>query len=642
MQKTTVLSDSKTDFSTLFQAISIPLVVFRLVDGKILYVNEYYYSRLKLARNEISVELSLEFYRDLSQREILLEVLLKQGYLGNVPLKLNSCFGEKLVAIASLQLLIFHGEQTMIAIFHQLTSDPYPTENLNPLAQHLEQVLINNEDINITRTERQRAEEEIRLLQKMIQAIAAAEDFNSIMEVALKKICETTGWDYGEAWIPSSDGKVLESSPAWYSSSAILKQFRQPSELFTFAPGVGLPGWVWLYQKPNWLPNVSLSPESVFPRVAIAQQCGLKAGFAVPIIADNQVLAVLTFFMFKACEQDKRLVDLVSCVAAQLGSVIKLKQTEVALQAAEAKYRSIFENATEGIFQTSPDGRYISANPALAYLYGYSSPAELIQHLTDIENQLYVQPGRRDEFAKLLQENGAVAEFESEVYRADGSITWIAEKARAVRDQNGNLLYYEGTVEDITVRKQVQEKLQEKAFYDNLTGLPNRALFMERLRQVIDSTQEYTEDKFALLFLDLDGFKAVNDTLGHLIGDKLLIEIARRLETCVRSHDTVARLAGDEFTILLRNIHDLHSVTNIAERINKKLKVPFYLNGHEVLTATSIGIVISSNQEMAYTDQQQETAISCDQQVEILLHNADKALYRAKMLGKGCYQVFGE
>ena len=470
-----------------------------------------------------------------------------------------------------------------------------------------------------------RAEEEIRLLQTISQACADAEDFHTALEVALGKVCEATGWNYGEAWIPCADGTVLECSQAWYSSTESLEPFRRHSQAYTFAPGIGLPGRVWLSQQPEWIPDVSTTSDSLFNRTQIAQECRLRSGFGVPIFCNSQVLAVLMFFMFESRQKDSRLVDLVGCVAAQLGNVMQRKQAEVALRQAEAKYRSIFENAIEGIFQTTADGNYISANPSLARLYGYSSPQELMAGLTDIENQLYVEPGRRAEFIRLLQENDAVSEFESQVYRQDGSTIWISENARAVLDDTGALLYYEGTVEDITERKQVAAQLHERAFYDILTGLPNRALFMEHLQYALDRAQQCQEYKFAVLFLDLDGFKVVNDSLGHLVGDKLLIAIARRLEACLRSGDTVARLGGDEFTILLENIQDINNATIIAERIHRDLGAPFNLDGHEVFTAASIGIVLSWSQ---------------DRQAEDLLRDADTALYRAKTLGKGCHQVF--
>ena len=130
------------------------------------------------------------------------------------------------------------------------------------------------------------------------------------------------------------------------------------------------------------------------------------------------------------------------------------------LEVAEAKYRSIFENAGEGIFQSTPDGRYITANPALARIYGCDSPEEVTAKFTDIEQQLYVDPVRRNEFLRSIEESGTVSDFESQIYRSDGSIVWISEKARAVRHSSGAVLYYEGLIEDITQRKQAQESLR--------------------------------------------------------------------------------------------------------------------------------------------------------------------------------------
>jgi two-component system, NtrC family, sensor kinase len=165
-----------------------------------------------------------------------------------------------------------------------------------------------------------------------------------------------------------------------------------------------------------------------------------------------------------------------------------LLEMEEALQKVEAKYRSMFENAVSGIFQTSPDGHYINANPALARLYGYTSIEELMAGLTDIEHQLYVDTNRRDEFISALQEYDFVAEFESQIYRKDKSIIWISENARAVRDDQGKLLYYEGFVEDITQRKRAEKALRESE---------------ERLRLVIEGVKDY-----AIFMLDKNGYVA--------------------------------------------------------------------------------------------------------------------------------------
>ncbi len=149
-------------------------------------------------------------------------------------------------------------------------------------------------------------------------------------------------------------------------------------------------------------------------------------------------------------------------LATMRDEIASREQAVAALRAAEEKYRSIFENAVEGIFQTSPDGRYLGVNPSLARIYGYASPDELVNRVDDIERQLYVDPDRRADFVRIMQEYDTVQNFESEIYRKDGDTIWISENARAVRDENGELLYYEGTVEEITERKNSEELQRQK------------------------------------------------------------------------------------------------------------------------------------------------------------------------------------
>ncbi|NEO85166.1 MAG: EAL domain-containing protein [Spirulina sp. SIO3F2] len=316
--------------------------------------------------------------------------------------------------------------------------------------------------------------------------------------------------------------------------------------------------------------------------------------------------------------------------------ITERKATEEALAAAEDKYRSIFENALEGIFQTTPDGRYLDANPALARIYGYDSPADLMVNLTDIQHQLYVDEAQRQVFQTLMQEQGVVVGFEAQVYRRDRSIIWITESAHAVTDETGDVLYYEGLVMDITNQKQAEAELHQRAFYDPLTHLPNRALFARRLAQALQRSQTEVDYEFVVLFLDLDRFKVVNDSLGHLVGDQLLVAIARRLETCLRTPDLVARIGGDEFTILLDNISDLTIAQQVAQRIETALQEPFTLGEHEIFSSTSIGMVWSKPGEG------EQSANSCTLYAnpEDLLRDADTALYAAKARGKGCYQLF--
>lgn len=306
------------------------------------------------------------------------------------------------------------------------------------------------------------------------------------------------------------------------------------------------------------------------------------------------------------------------------------KRAEAALREAEARYRSIFENAIEGIFQTTPEGRYLNVNPALVRIYGFKSPEDLITNIHSIQHQIYIDPNRRSEFIRLMQEQGRVSNFESLIYRRDGTPIWISENAHCVYNSRGDLLYYEGTVEDITTRKQSEEQLFLNAFHDSLTSLPNRALFMNRLKTALNALPRRPGHQFAVLFVDLDRFKQVNDSLGHLLGDQLLIQVSQRLQDCVRGGDTVARLGGDEFAILLEDIQSADDAIHVAERIQEQLRWAFCLQEHQVHISASVGIAVSHHQA---THQPY-------QNLEDLLRDADVAMYRAKHRGKACHELF--
>jgi CheY-like chemotaxis protein len=213
---------------------------------------------------------------------------------------------------------------------------------------------------------RQRAEEKIFFLVSTTQAIAEASDFHAALSIILRSCCQTINWDFGEAWVPRSDGTSLERSQSWYASSPDLEEFRQHSLTISMIPWVGLAERVWSSKQPEWIEDVSVELEDIFPRSNLAEAVGLKASFGVPILLNNQVLAILVFLKKTVSPIQPHLVELVNAVATQLASLIQRKQTEEALRITQEKYHSIVENAVEGIFQTSPDGRFLSANLALA------------------------------------------------------------------------------------------------------------------------------------------------------------------------------------------------------------------------------------------------------------------------------------
>jgi diguanylate cyclase (GGDEF)-like protein/PAS domain S-box-containing protein len=328
------------------------------------------------------------------------------------------------------------------------------------------------------------------------------------------------------------------------------------------------------------------------------------------------------------------------CKIILINDVTQKIQAEEALKKAEAKYRSIFENAVEGIFQSSVDGKFLIANPMLAKIYGYDTPEDLIANLTDIEHQLYVNPQRRLELVKLLLEQEDVKLFESEVYRKDGSIIWTSENAHAVYDAVGNLLYFEGTVEDITSSKRAKAEIEHLAFHDSLTNLPNRVLFRERLSSALEHAAEklqiYLDEVeeveiklipplLAVLFLDLDRFKLVNDTMGHAAGDRLLIEVSKRLSECMFESTFLARMGGDEFMIFVSDLQSVESIQQFAQLLLQSFEVPFFVEEMALYIGTSIGISLYPSDGMDH---------------ETLMKHADTAMFRAKERGRNHYQLY--
>jgi diguanylate cyclase (GGDEF)-like protein/PAS domain S-box-containing protein len=496
-------------------------------------------------------------------------------------------------------------------------------------------------------------------------------------------------------------------------------------------------------------------------------------------------------------------VTLLRVAANAIAVAMERLQAEQSRQQAESKYRSIFENAVEGIFQTTTDGHYTTVNPMLAKIYGYDSPTDLITSLTDIETELYVDAQQRHTFVEHMVSDGAVIGYESAVYKKDGSIIWISESARTICDARGQIIGFEGTVEDITQRKQAEIELHRRdrllqgvaqasqqlltnfnleesidkmlatlgqaaaadrvyiyenhahpvsgepcmsmryewtqgniapsigqphwqnqrysehglirwyrafqagqairgqvstlpapeqallgrdaiasilmvpifidqdlwgyigfdachpdrdwspseesilvtiaasvggalkrqhteaqmryqAFHDPLTGLPNRTAFNQELPLIIAAARR-RQTMAAVMFLDLDRFKNINDTLGHAIGDQLLVEATQRLSDGLRHGDLLARWGGDEFTLILPSIDSLDEASRVAERLAQNLKPPFLIEQHELYVTGSVGIAVFPQDGDSVTT---------------LLQNADAAMYAAKADGRNTHRFY--
>lgn len=299
--------------------------------------------------------------------------------------------------------------------------------------------------------------------------------------------------------------------------------------------------------------------------------------------------------------------------------VTMFKQYERLLRESEQLYRALFEYSPDGVFTLDFEGHVITMNPACTRISGYESQELVGRSLMNliVSEQ---EEATRTVFYKVMQ--GEAQNFETCIRHSDGQVLFL-HTTLVPLILEGTVVGAYGVVRDITERKQAEERLAHMAFHDPLTGLANRTLFMERLDKLVRGNVE-NQPTFAILYLDLDDFKIVNDSLGHRTGDLLLVEAARRLKSCVSGGATVSRLGGDEFTVLLEGTQDTDDAIVVAHRILRDLNAPYTIDGHKMVVTPSVGVVMGNQ----------------GQDSKELLRYADIAMYKAKQNGKARYEAF--
>jgi diguanylate cyclase (GGDEF)-like protein/PAS domain S-box-containing protein len=320
--------------------------------------------------------------------------------------------------------------------------------------------------------------------------------------------------------------------------------------------------------------------------------------------------------------QERRAIEQTQALQREIA---ERQQAQKLLQESEERLENILNSLEEIVWSAEPNSlKFLYLNAAAEKIFG-RPVSKFLQN-----NNLWlksVHPQDRKKVARgqeTLLLTGSL-DLEYRIVRPDGELRWLSSRSSVIYDASGAAVRLDGIIRDITTEKVAKEQLVRKTSYDSLTGLANRSVLVERLKKILPKFAREQDYLCAVLFIDLDRFKVLNDSLGHQMGDRAIVETARRLEKIVRTTDAIARIGGDEFVILLEPIDDVNDAIRIAERIAERLKLPLILDGQKVFTSASIGIALSS----PHYDRADE-----------LLRDADIAMYRAKAKGRCCYEVF--
>jgi diguanylate cyclase (GGDEF)-like protein/PAS domain S-box-containing protein len=444
------------------------------------------------------------------------------------------------------------------------------------------------------------------------------------VQAAIRAVCETEGWECGRYLRVDERAGVLRCVEAWGIQTEAIERFLTSSRKVTYAPGIGLAGRVWQSGQSLWLADVGKDARAA--QISLIREVGLRGAIFFPVMAEGKTIGVLAFNSREVREPEERLLQALRVIGSQIGQFVQRKQAEEGVRESEERFRSLTALSSDLFWEQDEQYRFTSLSGVDAGKVAQTR-ADLILGKKRWE-QDYTNMSA-DDWAKhiaILDSHQPFRDLELSRLDEFGRTVWIAISGEPIFDSSGAFKGYRGVGKEISERKQDEERIQFLANHDALTSLANRAMFGEVLNIAIQNARRYNRS-FAVLFIDLDGFKIINDTLGHDAGDKLLQEMGGRLTQTVRSSDVVARLGGDEFVVLVQEVAEPKQVAAVARKILSALAKPMDMQGQECRVTASIGIC------MYPSEAQDEKA---------LMKNADIAMYRAKEDGKNNYKFYSE
>ena len=457
-----------------------------------------------------------------------------------------------------------------------------------------------------------------------------------VMPEVIETICETADWKGGVLWTLDKASGTLNRSATWNLPQPRVDTFFRQYKTQIKRPQAGSPVSRVLQSKaPVWYDDGT--------RAGPTREPDLRSIFAFPIVTGGEIMGMMEFFNDVRQFADPDMLLSAHFIGRHIGQFFQRSQAEAALRESEAHFRSLVEQASDSFFVHDVDGRFIDVNQHACESLGYTRAELLRMNLADVDLDQPVSELRhlreRIEAHEAHEGDHVPVALESRHKRKNGQVFPVEIRMGPI-DIDGQR-YLLSLVRDVTERKQMQDHIQHLAYHDSLTELPNRAMFNRHLNHAIAHAQRYHKG-LAVLFIDLDRFKNINDTLGHDAGDRLLKEMAHRIGSCLRSSDVVARtergksgsrsggdlvarLGGDEFVVLIEEVTDTVRVSHIARKLLTALVKEFPLEGQLIHVTASIGI--STFPE----DGRNEFS---------LMKHADIAMYRAKERGKNTFQFY--
>jgi diguanylate cyclase (GGDEF)-like protein len=448
-------------------------------------------------------------------------------------------------------------------------------------------------------TAQKRGEQVLRLEHSVARALAQAGSVAEGLQAGLRAICDIEGWDYGRCFRVDPGSGEIRLEEGWFAREPATEQF------------LGRSRKVWEEGKPVWSKSPRESP-------------GAFATFAFPAVAQGRTIGLLAFSGYRAGEPDERLLEAAQAIGSLFGQFLQRKQTEELLRASEERYRSLTHMSSDFFWESDAQHRLTSIVHGPSYAAAQIGRGIIGKHPWGVASVSPDQAGWAAHMA-VLNSHLPFRDFEFARVMPDGGTRYFSVSGEPRFDNSGAFLGYRGIGRDVTEIALARERIASLAYNDALTGLANRTSLGPALEQAIERTRRH-RSKLAGVFMDLDGFKEINDRHGHAAGDAFLVEVARRLRRSLRASDIVARLGGDEFFVVLEQMQDAAAVERVVSKLAAEVLRPYDLfGGVKARVTASLGVSL-------FPDDAGDAGT--------LMAHADKAMYMAKRAGKNAFCVF--